>query len=130
MRSLLLCAPLGLCLILTLSGCGQAKQEYQVPADAKPYAKTELVKGYLDTIAKTGELDSGVSTLPDRIEELRDTGNPNIDQLKKDAQELASMSQPAQISALAKKMSAMIPSSTAPAADASPAPAPATPPAP
>jgi hypothetical protein len=118
MRSAHFCASLFLSLILGLSGCSEVKQQYEVPVDAKPFAKTELVKGYLDNIAKTGELDSGISMLPERIEELRDTGNPNIDQLKEDAEKLASMSQPAQITALAKKMSEMIPADTAASAPA------------
>jgi outer membrane murein-binding lipoprotein Lpp len=90
---------------LLIAGCGSGQQKMATPTEVKSTSASQSLKGWLDEVATTGELNSGVTLIPQMIDE---SAQPKAAELKKDLDDLNGLRDPAKIKAKAKEMSAKI----------------------
>jgi hypothetical protein len=97
----LTCLSLG----LLLAGCGTVQQEYsQQPIERVP--PVEQVRGWLEGIAQTGEMDSGLEWAKEKLQSL---DVPNKDRLVQEMTRLSALRDPRQVTAKAKEMLKLLP---------------------
>ena len=87
------------------------------PADLPQYSKQPIVtvtpaqqvRQWLQGVAESGQLDSGAEVIKDMIEQMRESGTTNVDELLTDADELIKMKGTSQIKAKANEILGKIP---------------------
>lgn len=97
-----------LLLSVVMCGCGNSQQKFAAPTEIAHVSPSERMKGWLDSVAESGQLDSGVTMLPDWIEEMRQAGAANADELQRDVEELMTMKDASKLKSAAKKLSEKI----------------------
>jgi len=90
---------------IPITGCGSAEQKYDAPKEIAHVTPSQRAKGWLDAVAESGQLDSGISMLPETFDEMQAQDGVNVDELKKDAERLAQLRNSAEIKKLAQAMS-------------------------
>jgi PBP1b-binding outer membrane lipoprotein LpoB len=94
-----------LLLVLLLAGCGAGRQEYSKQPVVK-VSPVEQVRGWLEGIAQTGEMDSGLEWAKEKLQSL---DVPNKDRLIQEMNKLLTLRDRRQVSAKAKDMLKLLP---------------------
>ncbi len=84
----------GIALTLCLfAGCGGGSvSDHGLPTGTQVPTATQTVRGWVEDVAKSGELNSGVSIIPEQIEAMKNEGVANTDEIRKAFDELAAAS--------------------------------------
>ena len=97
-------------LVLASSGCGEVKQQYETSAAPNvTITSKQRIKQWLDGVAQSGTIDSGVSLIRDEIDKLPADSGVNVEELKKGFADLESSKSPAATKKLAETLSSKIP---------------------
>jgi hypothetical protein len=93
-----------------LLGCGAHEQEYS-DVEVVTQTPTQQARQWLQGVAQTGQLDSGVETIKDTIGQMREAGvdGATVDALLKDAEQLAALTAPQQIRTKAQQLLSKLP---------------------
>ncbi len=84
---------------LAVIGCGGGETSTSVEPPGQ-----EQIKPALETVAETGVIDSGLMTVREEAEAMKETDAAKADELLKDLDELESLSDPAEVKAKAQQM--------------------------
>lgn len=90
---------------LLLAGCGARQQAYSEQPIVK-VPPVEQVRGWLEGIAQTGEMDSGLDWAKEKIQAL---DVPNKDRLTQEMNRLSALRDRRQVSGKAKEMLKLLP---------------------
>lgn len=94
--------------VTSFSGCGSAEQKYNAPTEIATVTPSQRAKGWLESVAASGQIDSGISVLPSTLDEMHTQDGVDITELKHDAELLSKSRDSAEIKKLAKKMAEKI----------------------
>jgi len=90
---------------LMLSGCGGGSvNDYELPAGTDAPTATENVRTWLEGVAKSGELDSGISVMHEEADKLKADGVAAADEIAAGLKELESASSSSAIKSKAKSL--------------------------
>ena len=93
-------------------GCGDGRETH-FDEGTIVATHTENVRGWLEGLANSGQLDSGADIMRDEITAMKDEGVTNTDALLADFDQLVKMQSPAAIKAKAAEMLKKLPPPTA-----------------
>lgn len=93
-----------------MTGCSKTEQTVEKESTAVP-TPVENVKAALQTVADSGELNSGTELIKEDLEKLKGTAGVDVDALQKDLQQLLQTKGPDQLRAKANQMIAKLPKS-------------------
>lgn len=94
---------------LMTTGCGGYVSDHNLPAGSSTSTATENVRVWLQGVAQNGELDSGVSLIPDEIAKMKAEGVDNADKIEQEFDQLESQKGPAAIKTKANAILNMLP---------------------
>lgn len=97
---------------LLVVGCGDGRETHFDEGTIVP-THTENVRGWLEGVAQSGQLDSGADVMRDEITGMKEEGAANADALLADFDQLVKTQAPAGVKAKATEMLKKLPPPTA-----------------
>ena len=101
-------APVLALFAMLAAGCGESRETHFEEGTIVP-THTEIVRGWLEGVAQSGQLDSGAATMKDEIQALSEEGVTTTAELLADYEELSKGGSPAKVKAKAQEMLTKLP---------------------
>lgn len=92
--------------MLLAAGCGGSGEQSYSEQEVKTPSASEQLRAWLQSVAESGQLDSGAEVMKDKVNALE---VPNKSEIAQEYEKLLGMKSPAQIKTQANKMLGMLP---------------------